>query len=208
MRIEIFGLPGVGKTYILSTLLERHPQMRPHVLKYRLSSSWGERGRDLSYFVRRPGLLLASAFEANRAELILRFKRVARRRAQIARHDNCILDDSGTIQPLVEAHILSGGPMMRADWKALFRDAIMGHAYFFIADSVENAVRREIKRPARRFRLAEDELKLKYSECKRLLDQVKKYMVVHEFMVGDYASTADLADEMQKMMSRLLGVTA
>jgi len=204
MRIEIFGLPGVGKTYILSTLVERHPEMMPYFLKYRLSSSWRERGTDISYFARHPRLLFAIAFEPQRAELILRFKRVARRRAHIARCDNCILDDSGTIQPLLEAYILSRGPMMRADWESLFRDAVMGHCYFFISDSVENAVKREINRPARRFRLGEEELKVKYSKCKGLLDRIKRDMDIHEFRVADYGSTAELADNMHKVMSRVL----
>jgi len=204
MRIEIFGLPGVGKTHILGTLIKRHPEMRKYILKYRLASSWSERRRDFGYFVRRPRLLLSSALEADRAELILRFRRVARRRAHAAMHDNCILDDSGTIQPLVEAYILSDGPALRSDWEGLFRDAIMGHCYFYITDSIENTVRREMSRPDRRFLMGEEDLSLKYRGCKRILDRIKKELDVQEFMVSDYESTEALADEMQRVMSGLL----
>ncbi|MGD2080658.1 MAG: hypothetical protein PVJ36_05980, partial [Nitrospirota bacterium] len=62
MRVELFGLPGVGKTHILNALADRYPGLRRHYLRYG-PSSWEEVGRDMPYFARHPRVLFSTFLE-------------------------------------------------------------------------------------------------------------------------------------------------
>ncbi len=203
MKIEIFGLPGVGKTHIINLLLNKHPNILKYLSKYS-QHSWLEILRDFPYYFKHPFLITSCNFEKNRNAILLRFKRIARRKKFIIKQDNCVLNDSGTIQPLIEAYILSVNLHLKIDWIELFNEQIMDHCYFLINDSIDNIVLRESNRSSRTFSLNQNELTLKYNECQNLINLIKKNMFLYEFSLCDYDHAEVLIDDIYKKMMEVL----
>lgn len=203
VKIEIFGLPGVGKTYLMNLLVTKYPDINNYLLRYDLPH-WLERIYDIPYHIRHPYLIYLCSLEKNRDAMIIRFKRIARRKRYMVKQNRCILDDSGVIQPLIEAYILSENHHLKIDWIKLFNEIIMDHCYFFINDSIDDIVSRELNRDVRRFGLNRKNLILKYAECLKVINIIKQKMYYYEFPIHEYRSTNDLIDNLYKKMADVL----
>ena len=203
MRIEIIGLPGVGKTHIYNLVCKRHSDsfkyFSNNVKSVRLDSLY-----DYLFYFKHPILVFLSNFEKKRDDLFISFKRIARRRKYILRKNDCVFTDFGIVQPLLEAHILSDTFNERINWVKLFDEIRMDHCYFIINDTINNIVKREFTRTHRRFDYNKEHLTRKYCKCDELIEILKKRMFYYEFKISDYKEASDLADDLYSKMIEVL----
>lgn len=203
MRIEFFGLPGVGKTYITNLLIRRYPEIKKYLLQNK-PSTLKEKLYDIPYLFKHPYLIYYSRFEDNQKALSIRFKRIARRRPYILKHNHRILVDCGLVQPLLEAYLLWNDKKREINWIELFNEVIMDHCFFLLSDSLKHIVHRELNRTQQRFNMNQADLIRKYQEGKYLINQIKKKMLIYEFYIPKHDSINILVDNLYQQMMRVI----
>ena len=200
MVIEIIGLPGVGKTYLFNHIRLYYQDLSPLFIdeeKSTYSAFW----YDCWFYFCHPFLVLGARKEKYRNEILVRFKRIARRRKHLQK--NGILVDCGTFQPIVETFLLWQRNSKLICWEKIFSQQVKDHFYLIFNDEIGNIVNREFTRNKRLFTFDKKYLENKYTECMKILDTVKPAMNFVEVRISKYDKIEELAYEVYRDIKRV-----
>jgi len=179
MRIELFGLPAVGKTFYIQQFVKKYPQYAPLILPNRPASKW-ETMQDIPFYLKNLSLTFKARNEFFKSDIFTRLKRIARRSSYISQHDNCILVECGLLQPLLELIILWDDEN-DIRWTRYFKRVISTHHHYILfTDRLESILQREIQRHPRRFSMSYDELRPRYDKAQSCLELLKTWISVDE----------------------------
>ncbi len=202
-RIEIFGLPGVGKTFITDNLIKTYPTIEAQIIPNRPATK-RERLSDYPFYFRHWMLMHSARKEPHCHELFLRFKRIARRSTYIQSIQKGILAECGTLQPILEAFLFWENETNTPNWEALCKRYVHHHHFFLIADHLEKIVDREINRHPRRLPYPPDVVYKKYRQAQLFIEQLVQILPVTTFFISDYESLEILNSALQENIHKIL----
>ena len=205
-RVEFFGLPGVGKTYLANILFHESPDLESYVLP-NTPSTWREKIYDYPFYLRHFSFILQARQESQYPQIMTRFKRIARRKPYLKKHTQCILMDCGLLQPVLEAMLFYQNAQDVSQWQSLFDTVILPNQYYiYIADHLENIVKREYARHRRRFALDAKELLKRYESILPAIEYLKAKISFTQFNRADYQNEQSLIDAMRQMLQKALSL--
>lgn len=190
-NIELIGLPGVGKSYLIGELLNRFSHLNPYVLP-NTPASFRERLHDYPFYLRNLRLVIEARKQSQKWRIYTCLKRLARRPPYVDKHSHRILVDCGLLQPLLELVMFWDIQDTPLDWARLIMQIKRPHHYLLITDTPDRIIEREINRSARQFPFKGKELSRRYAIGEAFINTLRLHLPITELHIPRFATENDL----------------